>query len=92
VDTLVLGCTHYPLLADTIAQVAGPGVRLVDSAQATAEVVAALLRERGLGAAAGTPVQRHYLVTDTPARFAEVGARFLQAPLEQARQIDLQLG
>jgi glutamate racemase len=91
VDTLVLGCTHYPLLREVIARVAGPGVALVDSAQATAEAVAAALGQRSLGAPAGLPVQRHYLVTDTPARFAEVGARFLQAPLHGARQVDLHL-
>jgi glutamate racemase len=91
VDTLVLGCTHYPLLREVIAHVAGPGVALVDSARATAEAVAAALRERSLGAPPGQPVPRHYLVTDTPARFVEVGARFLQAPLVGARQIDLHL-
>lgn len=48
IDTLVLGCTHYPLLAPVLARVAGPGVRLVDSAAAVAEAVAAGLAERGL--------------------------------------------
>src|SRR2546421_2730533 len=47
-DTVLLGCTHYPLLANVIAEVMGPGPALVDSAQATAEAVAQLLRARGL--------------------------------------------
>jgi glutamate racemase len=52
IDTLVLGCTHYPLLAPLLARVAGPGVRLVDSAEAVAEAVAKGLAERGLAHAA----------------------------------------
>lgn len=89
VDTLVLGCTHYPLLAGVIAEVAGPGVTLVDSAQATVARVAEVLAERGLRATGEGPVERRYLVTDTPSRFLEVGARFLGQPLVGARQIDL---
>ncbi len=91
VDTLVLGCTHYPLLADVIQRVVGPGVTLVDSAKATAERLATVLRERDLSRLERAPVERHYLVTDTPARFLEVGARFLGRPLSGARQVDLQL-
>jgi glutamate racemase len=91
VDTLVLGCTHYPLLSNVIAEVVGPAVQLVDSATATAERVAEVLRERGLTQLERRTVERHYLVTDTPTRFLEVGARFLGHPLSGARQIDLKL-
>ncbi len=90
VDTLVLGCTHYPLLRDVIAQVAGPTVTLVDSATATAEAVASLLEKHGLLGDAERPTRR-FLVTDTPARFEQVGARFLGEALHEARQIDLHL-
>jgi len=89
VDTLVLGCTHYPLLSEIIRQVVGPKVTLIDSAKATAERVALVLRERELTRMERGTVERHYLVTDTPARFLEVGARFLGRPLSGARQIDL---
>jgi glutamate racemase len=89
VDTLVLGCTHYPLLAGVIAEVAGAGVTLVDSAQATAARVVELLDRLDLRRAAGEAVEHRYLVTDTPARFLEVGARFLGRPLVGARQVDL---
>ncbi len=89
VDTLVLGCTHYPLLAPVIQEVVGPNVTLVDSAKATAERLATVLRERELTRLERGTVERHYLVTDTPARFLEVGARFLGHPLSGARQIDL---
>jgi glutamate racemase len=91
VDTLVLGCTHYPLLAPIIARVAGPNVTLVDSALATAERTAQVLREKELTRLERGTVERHYLVTDTPARFVEVGARFLGRNLSGARQIDLQM-
>lgn len=89
VDTLVLGCTHYPLLAEVIQKVVGPGVTLVDSAKATIERLVQVLRERELTRLERGPVERHFLVTDTPARFLEVGARFLGRPLSGARQIDL---
>lgn len=89
VDTLVLGCTHYPLLAPAIREVVGPRVTLVDSAHATAERLAAVLQQRELTRIEPGAVERHYLVTDTPNRFLEVGARFLGQPLSSAQQIDL---
>jgi glutamate racemase len=91
VDTLVLGCTHYPLLKDIIQATVGPQVTLVDSAHATAERVWEVLKEQDLLRTERGAVERHYLVTDTPERFAEVGARFLGRPLSGARQIDLHL-
>jgi len=92
VDTLVLGCTHYPLLEAVIHEVAGPGVKLVDSARATAEHVAKVLQEEGLLKLERRPVERHYLVTDTPARFLEVSERFLGRRPSGARQVDLRVG
>ncbi len=89
VDTLVLGCTHYPLLSSVIAQVVGPQVTLIDSAHATAERVAQLLAEKDLLKLGLSAVERHFLVTDVPERFLEVGARFLGRPLSGARQVDL---
>jgi glutamate racemase len=89
VDTLVLGCTHYPLLKDVIAEAVGPQVSLVDSAEATAEVVASLLEEQQLLAPGGGQPTHHYFVTDVPERFVEVGARFLGRPIHAAEQVDL---
>jgi len=89
VDTLVLGCTHYPLLKDIIAEVVGPQVTLVDSAEATVQVVAQLLEEQGLLARAGGVPTHHTFVTDVPERFVEVGARFLGRPIASAEQVDL---
>lgn len=83
VDTLVLGCTHYPLLAGTIAGVMGPDVVLVDSAGAVASEVREWLdRETDLAAPGGgpRPADRFY-VTDSPAPFASVAERFLGRPV-----------
>lgn len=80
IDALVLGCTHYPLLApvlrDEAARIAGRSVAVVDSAEATAAELAALLVERELSRESG-PGALSLMVTDLPERFAEVAARFL---------------
>lgn len=81
IDTLVLGCTHYPLLAPVIADVVGPGVRLVDSAAETARALAAELAARGL-LASGRVAPRHRVVaTDAPEAVLRVGQRFLGTAL-----------
>lgn len=77
IDTLVLGCTHYPLLKPLLREVAGAGVNLVDSAEAMAEQVAHVLHEAGL-ANPGTDAPRYdFFVTDVPLRFQTIGERFL---------------
>jgi glutamate racemase len=85
IDTLVLGCTHYPLLRDVIARelraLSGRPLPVVDSAEATAIELESTLRERDLCAERENPGQLSLLVTDMPKRFAEVAARFLGRPL-----------
>jgi glutamate racemase len=83
VDTLVLGCTHYPLLKGAIGREL-PGVTLVDSADAIAAEVAEQLRASDAG-----PVQHRFFVTDTPARFLSVAERFLGRPVTAAEQVDI---
>jgi len=87
IDTLVLGCTHYPLLKPVIAEVMGPGVALVDSAEETAREVAALLRARGLAREAGAG-STSFFVTDVPDRFIRIGQRFLGARVDSAVRIE----
>ncbi len=77
IDTLVLGCTHYPLLKPLLNDVAGADVQLVDSAETMAEQTAALLRARGLASAARRSPEHQYFITDVPQRFQQVGERFL---------------
>ncbi|MFI4879395.1 MAG: glutamate racemase [Steroidobacterales bacterium] len=85
-DTLVLGCTHFPMLADAIRAVLPPQVAVVDSATTTAAQVhsalatAGLLKPAGTAAGAGAPAVR-FLATDDAGRFARVGSRFLQRPI-----------
>jgi len=90
VDTAVLGCTHYPLLAKVIAQVLGHEVSIVDSADATTAVVASLLESHGLLRPPGTPARHRTLCTDLPDRFRAVAERFLGRPVETVELIDLQ--
>jgi len=75
-DTLVLGCTHFPVLAPAIARVAGPDVRLVDSAETTAKAVEKALTEAGLAAGRAEAGRNRFLATDSPERFARVGGIF----------------
>jgi glutamate racemase len=83
IDTLVLGCTHYPLLAPLLQEVAGEDIRLVDSAVTIAEHAAALLaRDQLLNPAREAPRHR-FFVTDVPQRFQAVGERFLGRSLPE---------
>jgi len=90
VDTLVLGCTHYPLLKRIIAEVMGPDVVLVDSAEETALTVEKILGERKLLRPATESGNHHYYVTDVPAGFIRVGNRFLGGRLGDVYQISLE--
>jgi glutamate racemase len=76
IDTLVLGCTHYPLLTPLLARIAGAGVALVDSAQAVAARVRVELARRDALAAAGGGGE-HLFVTDDTERFARLAQRIL---------------
>jgi glutamate racemase len=90
VDTLVLGCTHYPLLAPLLAEVLGPGVTLIDSARETAHELAAVLDRAGLRAPSGGGTPRHrWAATDDVERFAKVGAVFTGEALASVELVDL---
>jgi glutamate racemase len=95
IDVIVLGCTHYPLfrpLLDARARdLCGPETQVVDSAEATACDLEALLAERGLRRAGDAPGDLAMFVTDMPGRFGEVAGRFLGRPVEglDVEQIDL---
>lgn len=85
IDTLVLGCTHYPLLQGAIGEVLGPEVTLIDSARATAEAVEKVLD----GRCGGGRVSHRTFVTDLPANFSSVFERFLGALPEAIEQVDI---
>jgi glutamate racemase len=82
-DTLVLGCTHFPVLAETIREAVGTAVTLVDSAETTAQAVAEALGERSLASAGGADSGAvRFFATDSPERFARVGAIFFGRAIE----------
>jgi glutamate racemase len=90
-DTLVLGCTHFPVLAEAIAAVLPGSVRVVDSALTTAAAVAAQVPVRTANAPGGHPGAVSWLATDSAARFARVGSAFLGEALsaDDVQIIDL---
>lgn len=90
VDTLVLGCTHYPLLKRIIAETMGEEVRLVDSAEETARTVTEILHGRGMLRPAAEKGNHHYFVTDVPAGFIRIGNRFLGGNLADVHQVALE--
>jgi len=77
VDTLVLGCTHYPLLKPLIAEVMGPDVRLIDSAAETAAEAARVLADRGLESPDAGDGAHRFVASDDPLQFLQLGQRFL---------------
>jgi len=89
-DTLVLGCTHFPILAGAIRAAVGPKIRIVDSAATTAKSVRQLLDREGLARQAGEGATR-FLATDGPERFARIGSHFLRRPirLDEVELVDL---
>jgi glutamate racemase len=81
VDTLVLGCTHYPLLKPLIAEIVGPQVRLIDSAEETAVDTRRMLDEQQLAAADG-PGSYRFVASDDPQQFLGLGQRFFGDTIE----------
>jgi glutamate racemase len=87
IDTLILGCTHYPLLKPLIAEVMGTEVTIVDSAEETAREVVSVLDSRNLarpGGAGGAS----FFATDVPERFVRMGQRFFGAAVESVVRIE----
>lgn len=90
IDTLVLGCTHFPMLARPISEVVGRDVTLVSSADETAFEVRDLLERLGwLREEEAAGGRRHYLTTGDPDTFAALGERFLGAPLGSVEHVTL---
>jgi glutamate racemase len=89
-DTLVLGCTHFPVMVGPIARATGAKINLVDSAETTAAEVERLLGERRQRRDA-PPATPKFLGTDAPERFARVGSLFLGTPIapDQVELVDL---
>jgi len=87
VDTLILGCTHYPLLSKVIAEVMGEGVDIVNSGSELAKEMSGLLNENGLLSNKKSNSKIRFFVTDDVGRFKEVGEKFLGRNLESVEKI-----
>jgi glutamate racemase len=83
-DTLVLGCTHFPVLTAAIRQIVGSDVALVDSADTTANAVAETLDSEGLASETSEAKPTRFFATDSPERFARVGEIFLGRKIDSA--------
>jgi glutamate racemase len=89
VDTLVLGCTHYPLLKTVIGSVVGRDVRLIDSAEETAAETGIVLRERDLAHEETDAARYRFIASDAPEQFLRVGQRFLGSSIERVETVTL---
>ncbi|HEX6615204.1 MAG TPA: glutamate racemase [Gemmatimonadales bacterium] len=89
VDTLVLGCTHYPLLKPLLQRVMGPDVQLIDSGEETASVVEQVLGRLSLAAPADAAATHRFAVSDDEARFRQVGARFIGSRMARPELVPL---
>ena len=94
-DTLVLGCTHYPLIRRVLRKVAPAHVAIVDSAQSTAQVVKDMLGNTSFSKTTGTEEERRkmarmkFFATDSVEKFRTLGARFLGREMEDVHHVDL---
>jgi glutamate racemase len=89
VDTLILGCTHYPLVAPMLQRMLGRDVRLVTAGHAVAAAAQRVLEARGLGAESDDEGEYRFLCTGDVDGFRELGTRFLQMPLGEIEHVDL---
>jgi len=89
VDTVILGCTHYPLVAPMLQRVLGRDVRLVTAGHAIAATAQRVLEESGLEKGGDEEGTYRFLCTGDPDAFRELGTRFLQMPLGEIERVDL---
>ena len=89
IDTLILGCTHYPLLKKVIAQVMGNGVTLINSARETARELRESLQKEGLLKQTSRASAHRFFVSDQPDKFIQIGQKFLGEKIKKAQLIDI---
>ncbi len=92
VDTLILGCTHYPLVAPMLQRILGRDVRLVSGGHAVAAAVQRTLEGAGLAREPDGEGDYRFLCTGDAASFRDLGTRFLQMPLGDVEQIEIEAG
>jgi glutamate racemase len=90
VDTLILGCTHYPLLKNTIQKVLGDDVRLIDSGVETAITVAKILEEKRMLANPDQIAKNKFYLSDMPYKFQEIAERFLERTIPHVETVNFE--
>jgi glutamate racemase len=90
VDTIILGCTHYPVLKEMIQQVAGENIILIDSGKETARKVREMLINLKLERRDSRPSSVQFYVSDIPFKFDEIGTRFLGRPVVNTQRIEFE--
>lgn len=91
IDTLVLGCTHYPILSEVIRKVIGSKVTLIDSGIASSEVIKSELEKLDLLSDSKKTGVQEYYVSDIPAKFKEVAELFLGKEIDHVHKVDLEM-
>ena len=89
IDTLILGCTHYPLIKNVISAVLGKNVVILDSAKATANEVQSLLDKTKLNSLKCNKVKYEFYVSDAPEKFIKLGRKFLKKDIRHVKKIEL---
>jgi len=89
IDSLVLGCTHYPILKDVIQKVVGKGVKLVDSGTPAARLVEEYLNGRGLRNISNQIGKKEFYVSDIPSKFRDIAERFLGKKITHLHKVEL---
>ena len=90
IDTLILGCTHYPILTNVIQNVIGENVKLIDSGVAASELVRAELERIGLLNNSNDIGTKEFFVTDIPKKFKEIAELFLSSPITEVKKVELE--
>ena len=90
IDALVMACTHYPLLEQTIKEVMGEEIRLVNPAYETAKVLEQMINSNGLKNKNPHKALYKYYVSDNPVKFKKVGENFLNKPIGWVEKIDIE--
>jgi glutamate racemase len=86
-DTLILGCTHYPLLKQVITKIVGTRIAIVDSAEETAKTVRAILQEKNLANASKKPGNQLFYVSDLTEKFYTIGKLCLKKNLTRVQRV-----
>ncbi|MDR1695087.1 MAG: glutamate racemase [Endomicrobium sp.] len=86
IDTLVLGCTHYPLLKNAIKKISGKNITLIDSAKATARKVKNVLTKRDMLADKNSSKKLGFFVSDNPEKFKKIGSRFFSGKIARVKK------